>query len=135
MNKIIVEIKANAPLFIEADANTFGLVFASMSSDEQVAVFTAMAEHMRPHRTQWDYIAIEFEKPEHAFARSELYRAIVPDVVETPEPQEHLRGAVEEALTILLHNPDAAQPPRYRNIQASKILKAALAAPTLEGGR
>jgi hypothetical protein len=46
-----------------------------------------------------------------------------------PPPSSHLRAAIEDALTILRRNPDASQPPRYRNIQACKVLETALAAP------
>lgn len=79
MTGIKVEIKANAPLFIEADPNTFGMVFAAMSSDEQAAVLTAIATHMKPHPTQWDYIAFEMEKPENAHARGEWQAMLFPE--------------------------------------------------------
>lgn len=35
--------------------------------------------------------------------------------------------ALKDAQEVLVHNPDASQPPRYRAIQASKIIKSALA--------
>ena len=44
-----------------------------MSSDEQVAVFRSIVEHMKPHRLQWDYIAIELEQEENREVRRELH--------------------------------------------------------------
>ncbi len=79
MSGIRVQVKANAPLFVEADADTFGRVFAAMNSEEQVAVLDAIAEHMRAHPTQWDHIAIELEKPEHARVRGELQAMLFPE--------------------------------------------------------
>jgi hypothetical protein len=79
MSKIKVDIRANAPVFIEADPDTFGMVFAAMSSEEQAAVLVAIAEHMKPHPTQWGYIAFEMEKPEHAHARGEWQAMLFPE--------------------------------------------------------
>jgi len=62
---IEVRIDSSRPLFIKAKADDFGEIFAAMHSDEQVAVFRAMVEHMEPHRLQWDYIAIELQKTEN----------------------------------------------------------------------
>lgn len=76
MGKIEIQISSSRPIFIEADADAFGQVFAGMSSDEQVAVFRAMVEHMKPHRLQWDYIAIELEQDENSDVREEL-RAVL----------------------------------------------------------
>ncbi|MER9628361.1 hypothetical protein [Mesorhizobium sp. M0296] len=78
MTGIKVDIRANAPLFIEADPDTFGRVFAAMNSDDQVAVLDAIAEHMLPHPMQWDHIAIELEKPQHARVRGELQAMLFP---------------------------------------------------------
>lgn len=79
MSKIEIQISSSRPVFIEADADAFGQVFAGMSSDEQVAVFRAMVEHMKPHRLQWDYIAIELEqRDENREARKELYDVLFP---------------------------------------------------------
>jgi hypothetical protein len=72
MGKIEIQISGSRPIFIEADADAFGQVFAGMSSDEQVAVFRSMVEHMRPHRLQWDYVAIELERPENREVYDEL---------------------------------------------------------------
>lgn len=76
MSKIEIQISSSRPIFIEADADAFGQVFAGMSSDEQVAVFRSMVEHMKPHRLQWDYIAIELEQDENRDVREEL-RAVL----------------------------------------------------------
>ena len=62
---IEVRIDSSRPIFIKANADDFGEIFAAMHSDEQVAVFRAMVEHMKPHRLQWDYIAIELRKTEN----------------------------------------------------------------------
>ncbi len=62
---IEVRIDSSRPIFIKAEADDFGEIFAAMNSDEQVAVFRAMVEHMKPHRLQWDYIAIELRKTEN----------------------------------------------------------------------
>lgn len=64
-HKITVDISSRFPVFIDADADAFGKVFAGMASDEQVHVFRAMVEAMKPHPTQWDHISIELEKPEN----------------------------------------------------------------------
>lgn len=72
MSKIEVRVDSRYPLFISADADSFGAVFAHMNSEEQVAVLAAMVRHMEPHRTQWDYIAIELEKPENEQVRRTL---------------------------------------------------------------
>lgn len=74
--KIAVRIDSSRPVFIEADADAFGAVFASLNSEEQVAVFRSMVEHMRPHRMQWDYIAIELDKPENREIRRELLETL-----------------------------------------------------------
>lgn len=74
--KIKIDISSSRPLFIEADANSFGEIFAEMGADDQVSVFRAMVEHMRPHRMQWDYIAIELDKPENREIRTELLETL-----------------------------------------------------------
>jgi len=70
--KVSVKIDSSRPVFIEADADSFGEVFAKMDSEEQVHVLRAMVTHMKPHPTQWDYIAIELEKPENSDVRNIL---------------------------------------------------------------
>lgn len=70
--KAKIEISSKYPISIEVDADAFGEIFAHMAGDEQVQVFRSMVEHMRPHRMQWDYIAIELDKPENREVRQEL---------------------------------------------------------------
>ena len=79
MSKITVRIDSSRPVFVEADADNFGQVFAHMSDEEQVSVFRAMVEHMKPHRIQWDYIAIALEKDENRDIRDHL-SVIFPDI-------------------------------------------------------
>lgn len=92
MSKIEIQISASRPIFIEADADAFGQVFAGMSSDEQVAVFRAIVEHMKPHRLQWDYIAIELEQDHNRAVREEL-RSVLFSAEK--ESVEDLRAEVE----------------------------------------
>lgn len=61
-----VRVDSKFPLFIEADANAFGAVFANMDSGDQVEVLRAMVSSMKKWPTQWDHIAIELEKPENS---------------------------------------------------------------------
>jgi hypothetical protein len=96
VNKIEVKITASRPIFIDADADSFGMVFANMSDEEQVAVFRAMVEHMRPHKMQWDYISIELEKPENLELRSDL-SVLFPDIRSLEEKNEKLRSALTKA--------------------------------------
>ena len=70
---IEVSINSRFPVFIKADADTFGKAFATMDGGEQVAVLRAIVEHMRPHKLQWDYIAIELGKPENKETAKELF--------------------------------------------------------------
>jgi len=79
MSKIEVRITANAPIFIEADADAFGNVFSRMFDDEQVHVLRAMVDHMQIHPTQWDYIAIALEKEENHDVRDKLRYVLFPD--------------------------------------------------------
>jgi len=68
---IEVSVYANAPLFIKADPASFGSLFARMNDADQVEVLMAMIEHMKPHRMQWDFIAIALEQhPDFGSARS-----------------------------------------------------------------
>jgi hypothetical protein len=57
---------------MEVDADDFGKLFASMNSEQQIAVLKSMLDHMMPHQMQWDYIAIELEKPENTLTLSRL---------------------------------------------------------------
>lgn len=77
---IRVSIDSSRPIFIEADADSFGKVFASADSAEQIAILRAMAEHMKPHRTQWDYISMEMDKPENAELREAMRIVLFPSV-------------------------------------------------------
>lgn len=77
MTKLPVTINTNSVLFIEADPAAFGRIFAAMNSVDQVAVLSSMEEAMRPHRMQWDYIAIELEKPENRETRNALMQALM----------------------------------------------------------
>lgn len=61
MASVSVRIDSRFPIFIEADADSFGAVFASMDNGDQVEVLRAMVKHMKPYQTQWDHIAIELE--------------------------------------------------------------------------
>lgn len=67
-----VSIHSHNPIYIKASADNFGKAFALMSSEEQVSVFRAMVEHMRPHRLQWDCIAIELQRGENRDIAEEL---------------------------------------------------------------
>ncbi|WP_430256501.1 hypothetical protein [Neorhizobium sp. DAR64872/K0K18] len=79
MNKITVRIDSSRPVFIEADADSFGQVFANMNDEEQIDTLRAMVEHMKPHRIQWDYISIALEKEENRDVREQL-SVILPDI-------------------------------------------------------
>lgn len=72
MSTITVRIYSSRPIFIEADADSFGQIFAGLNDDEQVNVLRSMVEHMKPHRMQWDYIAIALEKDENRDVRDDL---------------------------------------------------------------
>jgi hypothetical protein len=68
-----VDVSSSSPILrMEVSTHEFGRVFANMAADEQVAVLQAMVDHMRPHEMQWDYIAIELERPENSQLRSKL---------------------------------------------------------------
>lgn len=72
MNPFIrIDVDARAPVFIHLDPDNFGQVFASMNSFDQAQVLKAISEHIKPFRVQWDYIAIEMEKPEFSAAASD----------------------------------------------------------------
>ena len=70
--KITVRIDSSRPIFIEADASAFGQIFAGLNDHEQVDVLRSMVEHMKPHKMQWDYIAIALEKDENRDVRDDL---------------------------------------------------------------
>jgi hypothetical protein len=74
---IEVTINTRQPLYITAKADDFGRLFAAMASDDQVSVLRAIVEHMRPHKMQWDYIAIELKgKPENKEVAEELFSCL-----------------------------------------------------------
>jgi hypothetical protein len=75
---IKIEVASHFPLFIEADAEAFGRLFATMNDDEQVHVLRAMVDAMKPHPTQWDYISIALEKPENHDVRDILRNVLFP---------------------------------------------------------
>ncbi len=72
MASVPVRIDSSRPIFIDADAKSFGEIFAHANSEEQAEILKAMCEGMEPHLTQWDYIAIELEKPEYELVRRRL---------------------------------------------------------------
>lgn len=78
MRKFEVRISSSRPVFIEADADSFGAVFAEMSDEEQVEVFRSIVEKMKPFPMQWDYIAIMLEKEENKGLCRDLSR-LFPD--------------------------------------------------------
>lgn len=79
-HKVQVQISSRFPVFIEADCDSFGAVFADMNSEEQVHVLRAMVEHMKPHPTQWDHISIELERQENREVRDCLREVLFPQV-------------------------------------------------------
>jgi hypothetical protein len=78
MTKIKVDISSSRPVFIEADADSFGETFAHMADDDQLAVLRAIVEHMKPHRIQWDFIALKLEQPENHDVRDQLREVLLP---------------------------------------------------------
>lgn len=80
MTAMPISISSNYPMHIDVDPDIFGEIFAAMAADDQVAVLRAMVEHMRPHRLQWDYIAIELETQENTEVRDDLRTTLFPDV-------------------------------------------------------
>jgi len=96
MGDIEIRIDSRAPVFIRADADAFGAVFASMCDNEQVAVLRSIAIHMEPHKTQWDFISIELEKPENLDLRRTLREALFPDPAATMKEVMEVLGDLEE---------------------------------------
>ena len=82
MIAIRINVDANAPIFLHLDPDNFGSVFATMNSYDQAQVLAAIAHHMKSFTLQWDYIAIEMEKPEFAEAL-EVWRSML-----LPQPTE-----------------------------------------------
>lgn len=100
MSKVSVRIDSSRPTFIEADADNFGQVFATMSDEDQVNVLRAMVEHMKPHQIQWDYISIALEKPENRDVRDRL-SVILPDIAAKDAEIARLREALEAAKEVV----------------------------------
>lgn len=140
MSKIEIKISSSRPIFIEAEADAFGQVFAEMSSDEQVAVFRSMVEHMKPHRLQWDYIAIELEQDQNRDVREELRAVLFSAEKENVEDlraevERHsnaaaaARLAVSEAMNLIYqYRDDMRHPPapdsRERRVEAIEAMLA-----------
>ena len=95
MSTITVRIDSSRPIFIEADADSFGQIFAGLSDEEQVNVLRSIVEHMKPHRMQWDYIAIALEKEENRDVRDDL-SVIFPAVHEALAELSKLREENEQ---------------------------------------
>lgn len=74
--KLPIDIYTKYPIHISCDPSAFGHIFAHSAADDQVAILRAMVEQMRPHKMQWDYIAIELEKPENAELLSALKQMV-----------------------------------------------------------
>jgi len=142
--KIPINISSRFPLHIEADADMFGQLFAGMGDDEQVAVFRAMVEHMRPHRMQWDYISIEFEKPENAEVLDEFRSALFPSYASSQAEIERLRAALTDLLAandavqmVLCDGPEVPgfDPMALGNAQRNVTTAEARARAALSGGK
>lgn len=69
---MLVHIESRSPVHMSVDAADFGKLFSQMNSLEQVAVLQEVVDAMKTQPMQWDYIAIELEKPEHAELRRDL---------------------------------------------------------------
>lgn len=96
MNKIEVSISSSRPVWIEADADAFGAVFAGMNDVDQVAVLTAMVEHMRPHRIQWDHISIHLERPENDETRLQFLSVLFSEYHDALNSHASLTARVAE---------------------------------------
>ena len=79
MTALQVSVYANAPLFIKANPDDFGRVFALMDDADQVEVLMAMIKHMKPHQTQWDHIAIALEKHPEFHAAKSIFQNLAGD--------------------------------------------------------
>jgi hypothetical protein len=96
---IEVRIDSKFPLFIHANADAFGAIFASMYDEEQVALFRAMIEHMRRHAVQWDYIAIQLEKDENRELRDTLRMVLFPEAAALmDEVRSFVKAAIERSI-------------------------------------
>ncbi|QIV65903.1 hypothetical protein Cp1R7AA1_187 [Mesorhizobium phage Cp1R7A-A1] len=75
---IQVEIDSSRPLFIRANPDDFGAIFAVMDSGDQIEVLRSMVKHMKPHETQWDFISIDLELPNNLEIRDTLRKVLFP---------------------------------------------------------
>lgn len=96
MHKIKVDISGKFPVFIRADAEAFGSVFADMADEEQIHVFRAIFEAMKAWPTQWDHISIALEKPENHDVRDTLREVLFP----TEATNNFTAGFIEAARLI-----------------------------------
>jgi len=80
MSKIAVRIDSSRPIFMEADAASFGAAFLTMNADEQIGVLSEMFTQLQTNcPMQLDYIAIELEGSAHANLRSILTQILGSD--------------------------------------------------------
>lgn len=75
---IAVRIDSSRPIFIEADAASFGVVFANANTLEQAEILKAICDGLKPYAMQKDYIAFELANPEYAEVRTFLADLIAP---------------------------------------------------------
>ena len=81
MSKAIrIDITSNYPIYMSAEPDDFGKLFAGFDCEEQVAVLRAIVTHMRPHALQWDHIGLELEKTENSDILHELRCTFFPEV-------------------------------------------------------
>jgi hypothetical protein len=120
--KITVRIDSSRPIFVEADASAFGQIFAGLNDHEQVDVLRSMVEHMKPHKMQWDYIAMALEKDENSEVRDDLSvifpatNTMLERIAALEAENERLRKALEEAEeTLGLVQSKALPDPRHHD--------------------
>ena len=80
MAKISVSIDSSRPIFIEADAASFGEIFASANSSEQADILRAMFDELAKQGCQSDYLAMDLALPEYAETRERMRDVITWDV-------------------------------------------------------
>jgi hypothetical protein len=78
MARIPVRIDSSRPIFIEADVESFGEVFAMANSQEQARILKAMFDSVRPLGCQLDYIWMELAGDEYRDTREALASLIAP---------------------------------------------------------
>ncbi|MEK1893185.1 MAG: hypothetical protein AAAB20_07890 [Rhizobium sp.] len=79
MTGLEVRIDSSRPIFVTASADDIGAIFAKMTDADQLSVLAAMVAHMKPHRTQWDYISIALEHPSNRELRDTLREVLFPE--------------------------------------------------------